>query len=1417
MYIKNKGVFNFIQILSLLILSFIVFIVIKPSIEKLQTEIFNKRETIIKEFEYKTGLKISYSSMSPLIVDSIKLNNLKLSSPSGINSLDIGNVTIKFNIINIILSSWKKIDPPQFLTYVTLSNGSIHLDVDDPWLLNLFSGSGNSISIIKTTLYAKDIDVYINNEVMGLEVNKLNGSITGRYNRYTSKLKAKVTYNSKIELPFKYITADIEASGNLSHNFSKINSIVKSKNTVSDIGTVKDLDTNIIINKDEVSIRNRDKSNLDYLFTIKINLMENYYWLKGKNIDIKDIFIPNSNFTKLDSYLGSKFTGEFSGVHDINNNFFDYSIKGNGDIKIDQEWFSGNIYAVGDLNYLRVKKLNVSTKYGYIGFYGGIDLKKLFPQGRFYVRDLNINNINFDADFYTKIIDDNFVSLNFDYLKTGDLNISDIKALFFIDESSISLKALKNDKNGRISLSSKLNLESKNLSANIKVTDLNTNILNTFSQVELLTPYISGGDISCDIDFNYIEGISNYFINDFVLKDVNKNIIGELEGHGTDYNFEIDQLKITLPDIEIQSQISGNIGTEESKFTVDALFNDNKYKLNVQYSDNKITCTGSYGIDGTYIFDGSYYITLRAKDLPINYKEYSLLSTIEFKGLYQEKNSFIFSIPNLNLELTGANLPFSPKLSAVINGSNSNIEISNLILEDNIAPLNGKIEIALKGDNGYAAKGFFENKSEKANLLANISNDFKNYDITVGLEKIILERLNITGLKGVADANFQFKGSLEEFNGTGSFIANQVQYNRSLVDLNLNAKLNENLITITNVKAIIDNNIIDLPLVTYNYKNGDIIGKIESNINVGENRVITNLTLETNIQPAENILLINNDLLSLFNGKINILSMKSNDKTFFQNKAFRFFKNRNALQVYSLDKNLKLFYSYTTGVVNGKIVKPYFMESIITGEILNNKLDLSISNINIDGSFINDFIPMDNTAQKPVNIKQLELHGDIKISGDMDKPVINGLLWLDTNVTINYFKDEVKPTRINIRVTDNKFTVLNNNILVGDRGKIDVSGEIIFESWNIDSILLNLEIPYSGKIPIIYYYDRIVIDTSIYSSKLQFYWDNSGSLITGDLIIEEGEFYTQLNSVKNSINNQNKSAKNDSAGVELDMLLKFGPSNKLYWPTKSFPVVNATLNPGDQISVKYKSITDEFFVNGQLSIVSGEVDYSGKPFILKEGIVKLDISKDNIDPQISILGSKTVIDDDDRQVEVYISYDGGLFSDFKPKFSSSDATKTEEDISRLIGLAFTGDDLGLLAFDIIDELATSYLTAPFEEGLERAIGIDDVKIKSGFISNLLTNITNNSFDTGDESIYNLSEILKDSSITFGDFITDDFFIKSSVASIFENKELGVEVNLGFTLYSPHFQLGFNFIPKLNNEYVFEPELGLSLEWIYSPK
>ena len=134
-----------------------------------------------------------------------------------------------------------------------------------------------------------------------------------------------------------------------------------------------------------------------------------------------------------------------------------------------------------------------------------------------------------------------------------------------------------------------------------------------------------------------------------------------------------------------------------------------------------------------------------------------------------------------------------------------------------------------------------------------------------------------------------------------------------------------------------------------------------------------------------------------------------------------------------------------------------------------------------------------------------------------------------------------------------------------------------------------------------------------------------------------------------------------------------------------------------------------------------------------------------------------------------------------------------------------------------DLLSDALISQPLENAIRRIFNLDYVKIKSGFLSSYI--ITKFSFDETVDSVHNsdenISALLNNNTISMGKFITDDFFVKGSIGTTYDNNQIGVDVGLSLTLNTPHFQLGFDLAPKMD-ENIFSPEFGLSLEWKYSP-
>ncbi len=1427
MSIKNSILRHIIQILSLLFITLITIFAIFPGINKLQDTINSEKIRLIKNIENDSGLLVKYGSMSPLIVDSIILKDVSIVSDNLENRIFISSVTIKFSLLNIIRSRWKKIDPPEIISSINLRNGKIRLDFNDDWIKSRLKSGGLSNGVFKTKIFLKNIDVSLNFRKLVAEFNEIKGSINTRHKRYITNLKSNVTYRPKLDLPFTYITGDADITGFLENSIVDLSTRIKLKNITSDIGKIKDLEADISISDLELKILNRDKkSNFDFTYIFKIPIYEMFFNIDTTNFYIEDLFIPDENLFNIKNILNSSFSGNFKGSYNLLNRSFLYSSKGKLLLKDLYEPFPINtdFNLIGDLDYITFKSLNIYTPKGYVGYNGGLDLNSFFPNGNLYLRDIDISeNIKFNSNIKVKVINENFINVNFDYIETLGFKFKDIASVLYIDDNEISLQGIKKDSDGKISLSGNFNRIDNSISTSINITDFNLDILENFESLGLINSYLIGNRLSVIAGASFADGNVSYILKDLIIKNSQDIVLIEAKGLGNNNSFSLDHIKLDFPNIAINGRVDGIIDELNTTLNIDTLINDNKYKFDINISDNIIDVSGSYGLKMNLILDENKYINLSVKNLPLSYSDYDVITSFNLKSALFSDNSFLISIPSFECVVKSELFPYDPSISFSLDGSDKNLQVTNLKFVDNYSPLMGSFNINFE-ESGFISllSNFSDGKSETYYIKSLISNDFKNITLNLDIKNLLLDRFQNDQLKGKSDLKFEFAGNINDFNGTGKLSSEEFFYNSSNVGLNMDFKLSNELISVFNLDGHYNKSNFKLPLLTFNYLSGDIIGKLETVFNRGNFKFNSDLAIDLSVKPLNNILEINSDLVQNVNGKITIINFNKDDEAIFNNKAFRIFNNRSALQVYSFDKNLKLLYSHKTGLTNLKISKPYFSELTMTGIIKDGEMNLSLKDINIDASIINSFIP------EVADISYLSVYGQLNISGPMQNPLINGLLWADTEFDIAYIPEPIQPVRLNVRIVDNRFTILPGTINTSESGKLQLSGEMLFDSWSLENILINMSILKEDKIPFFYQYGRIISEVNIHVPELLFYWDNSGSYITGDLIVEDGEFYTK---VLNVTELEEKVVKENSSSFEIDINVGVGSNNKLYWPTKEFPVVYATANPGDSVKVNYKSVTGDFDVNGRVSIISGEVNYSGKPFILKEGEVILDLSKDQIDPYINILATKTVLttedfDDDDesndikKQVEVILEFEGGFFSTFKPTFSSSDATIPEDDISRLVGIAVVGDDndILLLGVDIVDEFFTSYLTAPLEEGIKDIIGFDDVKIKSGFISSLITNITNVSFDEDDESVYNLSEMINDTSLTIGEFITNDFFIDSTVSLNYEDEEWSVPgFDIGITLFTPHFQLGFSMEPKVSDSYVFEPEIGISIAWVYNPE
>lgn len=1416
MFIKNKiNIFNLIQIFSLLIIILITLLVLKPAVTEVRESILNQRDSILDEVEELTGLRITYESMSPLIMNYIELNNVNVKSVGGISHGNVKRVIVSLDLFSIFSSSGDIEESKTFVESVVFIGGNVNLNINDLGFIEKLTDIGDYQEILVTRISVKKIDVkfdYIDGQIY---LDDLKGSFASVLSRYHLKLNSKIRYYNQHGLPFERLDGNLKLNSYLSDTVEELTSSVELTDILTDIGKVKDLSFKLDLFDGELAIKNLNKKfNLDYFIKIKIPLDEVFFSVKGKSFKVDDLFIPEDSYNILDPFRDSIFIGEFKGLYNIKNNTFLYSSLGKLNIEHNDIPFPLDLdfHVIGDLDYLTVYSLNGRSKKGEVSYSGGINLHNYFPQGRLLIKDLSVaDNLNINSDIKINVINSNFIGLDCKKLNISGIDLNNFSSIIYVGENDISFQGLKREGKGKISLSGSYNITTGGLKSYLNIHRINPSIIKDLIPLKGIKDNIANYLLTVDGEFSSIENKYNYKLNNFTLFDqiANEPAI-YITGRGNEKKFSIDDLLIKYNGVNLVGRIDGDIYKDEIVVNSDTLINGNNYEFTFNIEDNRVKASGSYGLKLELFLGQTLYIDLITDKIPINYRGFNLAPTINLKTAIVDNRDFLFSLTRFETVISHEGLPYSPTLRFNADGTNRGININNIYYSDNVSPLVGDIELS-RDSSGIITfnAGLNSAIGEEYYINSVLSSKTEMLNLNININNSSLKRLQNNRLKGLASINLNFLGSMDSFKGKGNVDFKEIEIDGAKGALKLNFSLSEKLLSLSNLIGNYEENVIKAPLLTYNFLDGRALGKIDIVSKINQLSFKTDLTIDLNTKPIENLLKIDKSVLEKITGKISVGSLYADNELLFTKKSFRIFNNRSALQIFSVDRKVKFFYSYVTGLLSANLEKPYFLSLNAKGHIKDDLIDVQLRNIDADAQFVNLFIPQTpDKDRRIIDLSLLNIKGQIGIKGQLENPLFNGVLFIDSGYDVAYIPEEIKPSRLTIKINDNRFSIIPNKIKVGETGEVRLKGELLLDSWFPESVSFNIDIPKIGKIPLYYKYDRIISDVKLYSSGLDITWEESGIYLKGKIIITEGDFYSDVTGPVAPATESTSSAFN----YFIDIVVEVGNNNELYIPNKSLPILKATLTPGEVVEVNYSSLDESFLVLGGVKILDGELKYSGKPFTITEGRVILNLSPENLNPYIKLVAANSLIDENRRPVEVILTYEGGLLTEFKPRFSSV-PSKSEEEILKLIGLSITDSNVENIISNA-DIITDELIGKPLEDALKKMLGVDFVTFETEALSSIITNISQDS-----ESEYNdpdnLSKILNNTSLSLGNFITKDFYITGSVGTTYIDDELGMNVAFGVELNTPHFLLGFNMNHNLNQS-ITQPEFMLSLNWVLNP-
>ncbi|MBO4403926.1 MAG: hypothetical protein J5780_01170, partial [Treponema sp.] len=438
----------------------------------------------------------------------------------------------------------------------------------------------------------------------------------------------------------------------------------------------------------------------------------------------------------------SKLTSESSLIIDFPTMHYEW--KSLSDVKLNQRFFAGGetvrFDADGDNDGIRVSSLNARGETLYADFEGALNLKTLLPEGYLHTEYFTLKNGNRLSGDVSVTSKNNSVYVSVPSFNMGERAFSSIEAVIVPRKGAVDFSASLSDfshdefdGNSRVSAEGSLALGEKNyLECSVQVANLFLDSAfhaagyiidkkegkGISSLVPSLSPFIMSTEIYFSTDFSDITYNSPYSIFANTQKD-REFLLLSFDGNRNSIN--ISQADLIYGKHSLMARASADISPEDRQliFSTDFTFNSIPYSLSGIYSSGEwLNVTGDYGL--TLVANFSYGVsgTFQFSSLPLSMENLLLAFSSEASFSYNSKDDFSVQIHSLEAEEIGNRFILHPKLSLSAELDSKGIVFSTLLYADSFSTLEG---------NGYTLwninSGIFDSVNANFELSNPISSE----------------------------------------------------------------------------------------------------------------------------------------------------------------------------------------------------------------------------------------------------------------------------------------------------------------------------------------------------------------------------------------------------------------------------------------------------------------------------------------------------------------------------------------------------------------------------------------------------------------------------------------------------------------------------------------------------------------------
>ena len=597
-----------------------------------------------------------------------------------------------------------------------------------------------------------------------------------------------------------------------------------------------------------------------------------------------------------------------------------------------------------------------------------------------------------------------------------------------------------------------------------------------------LSPYIMSGEMYLSFDFKTFTFNCPYVVVANTEKE-RQMLLLSLDGSNETIN--VTRFDLLYDKISLAATANVDIVPDQLIFSTNLSLNDIPYKLDGVYSFGQwLSVSGDYGLQLDVNFNNPMHGVFQISEFPLSIYGFLLNLSARSNFTYSPLEGFRFNLENVTVEdMTNSNLGSKITLSGVVD--NGNVEIEEIGYSDSVSSLTG-------GGNAYwniEDDGVFSS----ATLNVSMDNDVSNEKIFIsatlenpeehGFDTLLHDWVFTADVDVDSFPMARFLGKQNPDNtftakihADGTFENPSVSFD--LADLSLN--LNDNPLKVRG-NAKFENGRIDIPEFQAEWlpiKLDNITGfadletftgELKSDITVNAAGSDIKIPLDLSFEGEKEKAVMGSDTYyaDLFKIPEDITLYLDADpvtgELLKMDIPLHFMLQRSpGLTIVTSDDYLGLSgYVYDTGEMEFYVDETKPLHFNFNGQIDGSNMDFHFKNLYLDFS---RFAFMFNSDK--FSLYSGVISGDIDLGGLFSDPVFNGKLvleGLDANLP-SYIPEHITGKSITFNFSGNEISVPKTNLIIRTNN-VAVDAGIKLDRWVPSDVTLNMSTGENGRIP----------------------------------------------------------------------------------------------------------------------------------------------------------------------------------------------------------------------------------------------------------------------------------------------------------------------------------------------------------------